>query len=429
MKPSQDIHYQSTELHPGVRLHTAAAQRFKTALLSVSFLTPLTMETSACHSLLCDVLTRGTERYPTMKELNRAQEDLFALNIGAYSRLRGELQFVRFDISCLEDAFAAEPSLLRKGTDLLKEILFRPLLKDGVFRPDITELEKKNMCNVIRSRIDDKDHYAYLRCIAAMCPSEPYSVTARLTPETVAAITPEQLTSCYRSLLDPSPVEIIYVGRKEHAEILSLCKDFPLGPRGSVALPRQTSVHPGDVRVIREPAEITQSKIVMGFRVNGISTQKDRLAFGLFHELFSASPSSRLFRNIREKDGLCYYCSGTPDLSKGVYFIASATRPGQEDALRASVLQEWRSVCDHSVTPEELEQAKLSLSLSFREITDSTYGIARFTLRRALRPGSLSPEECIRLMQTLTTEEVVAAAKLLEPDTIFVLEGDADHHE
>ncbi|MBR4467076.1 MAG: hypothetical protein IKS34_02100, partial [Clostridia bacterium] len=69
MNQKQDFQYQKTELRKGVRIHTVTTDRFKSAFLSVNFFLPLTLKDYPVNSLLCDVLTRGTEKHPTLREL------------------------------------------------------------------------------------------------------------------------------------------------------------------------------------------------------------------------------------------------------------------------------------------------------------------------------------------------------------------------
>ncbi|MBP5230111.1 MAG: insulinase family protein [Clostridia bacterium] len=426
MTPNPDFQYRTVELRKGVRVHAVTTGRFKTAALSVHFAVPMKSETAPAYMLLGDVLTRGTEKHPTMQELNRVTDDLYSLGINAYSRTFGELQMVRFGLTCVEDDFTFEKMpLLKESVGLLKEIMFSPCLENGVFRADYLEQEKKNLCDGILARINDKDRYAHIRCVASMCADEPYSVTARMTPEDVRNVTGPFAFSAYRDLLGNAPVEIVYVGRKSAEEVADLLRDIPLPERDPLRMPAPGNIRPDSVRTVRETAQIQQCKLVIGFRTVGVDTRRKRMAMALFHEMFSASPVSRLFMNVREKKHLCYYCSGDPDPLKGVYFVASATRNEHADDVRAAVLSELEALRNGNFESEELSMAKKSLTHAILETADSPLSVAASRLTSVLRGTVPDLEERVRFVESLGAEDVSAAAASLAEDTVFVLEGGA----
>lgn len=61
MLPMKEI-----SLAPGVTLRTVQTQKFKTSILGVTFLEPLSEKTAALNALLPWVLQRGTQAHPDM---------------------------------------------------------------------------------------------------------------------------------------------------------------------------------------------------------------------------------------------------------------------------------------------------------------------------------------------------------------------------
>ncbi len=424
MNQKQDFQYQKTELRKGVRIHTVTTDRFKSAFLSVNFFLPLTLKDYPVNSLLCDVLTRGTEKHPTLRELNRATDELYSLSLNAYSKHIGETQVVSFELSCIEDDFTiGKMPILRDSVSLLKEVLFSPLKEEGSFVKSYVRQEKKNMTDAILARINNKDRYAFYRCLEHMCADEAYSVPARVLPASVARITGRQLTAAHRRLLQEAPVEIFYTGRKSAEEITDMFSDMPLPERRSFAIGSPEPVHPETFRVIRETSGIEQCKLVIGFRTERIKTPLERASLSLFHEIFSTSPVSRLFVNVREKQSLCYYCAGTPDPYKGVYFVSSGTKNSNYQRVCDSVMNQLEAIRKSGVTEEELTLGKKSIWHGIRESADSAYSISVSCLHSVLRNQIPGIGRRIDLIGSVKAEDVVETARSLEPDTFYVLEG------
>ena len=77
MLPMKEI-----SLAPGVTLRTVQTQKFKTSILGVTFLEPLSEKTAALNALLPWVLQRGTQTHPDMESLSAATVDQIFLLTG-----------------------------------------------------------------------------------------------------------------------------------------------------------------------------------------------------------------------------------------------------------------------------------------------------------------------------------------------------------
>lgn len=409
----------------GVGLNTVQTDRFKTALLTVNLFVPLRKETASAYSLLTDVLMRGTEQYPTMRALNRRQDELYSLGLGAYVQKKGEAQLVTFELTCIDDAYAFDGMhVLEESMKLLQEMLFHPYTENGVFCASYVEQEKKNLLDDIRSRIDNKRVYARRRCIEIMCEGEAYAVEHGGSLEEVEKLDASALWTAYRTLLTDARVEIFYVGGKADAEVSALCKQYlPFAPR-EASFPKTVQGNaPAEVRRVTEQMRISQCKMSLGFRTPYTLQEGNFAKMALFNELFGGSPSSRLFLNVREKKSLCYYCSSAPDGLKGILLVNSGIEQKNQQATLDAVLEQLEQFRAGQLTEEELETARRSLRNGYREITDSPSSICTWYLGRISAGRTDSPEDAAASLDSVTVADVVKVANDLRLDTIYYLEG------
>lgn len=89
-------HVTHRELMPGVRLTAVQTDKFKTNLLSVSLLAPISEETASANALFPYVLRRGTERCPDMETLSAALDELYGGSIEPMVRKKERLK--RWDL-------------------------------------------------------------------------------------------------------------------------------------------------------------------------------------------------------------------------------------------------------------------------------------------------------------------------------------------
>ena len=416
-----------TELQQGVALNTVTTDRFKTAFFTVNLFVPLEKETASAYSLLTDVLMRGTESYPTMQALNQKQDTLYSLGLGAFVQKKGEAQVVTFELTAIDDSFAFDGmEILGEGMKLMRELIFRPYTEQGLFKAEYVEQEKKNLCDDIRGRINNKTAYARNRCVEIMCEGEAYAVDHGGDLEDVNALTPASLWEAYEGLLSKARVEMFYVGRKGEEEVASLCKTYlQFAPREAVFPKTTLGALPQESRTVTEQMRISQCKMTLGFRTEYALQEGNFPAMALFNEVFGGSPNSRLFMNVREKQSLCYYCSSFPDGLKGLLMVVSGIEQKNKQKTLDAVLEQLEDLKQGHIDPLELENARRSLRNGYREITDSPAAIASWYLGRISTGRYDSPEEAIAAMEQVSAEDVVTVANSIRLDTVYFLEGGA----
>jgi hypothetical protein len=152
------------ELMPGVKLTAVQTDKFKTCLLAISFLEPLSKETAAANALIPAVLRRGSKKHPDMTSMAAALDELYGGVIEPMVRKKGETQCIGFVGSFLDDAYIPEKfNVLQSAAQLMAELLFTPAGDEGRFLDEYLESEKENLLNRIRARINDKQQYAIYR--------------------------------------------------------------------------------------------------------------------------------------------------------------------------------------------------------------------------------------------------------------------------
>lgn len=417
--------YQKVQLQNGIPVHCVTTDSFKTALLTVHFLVPLDDETACAYSLLTDVLPRGTEKYPTMQKLNQRTDELYSLGLFTYTQKRGETQIVTFELSYIDDAFTIEhKSLLPESLELLEQVIFHPYTENGVFKKEYVEQEKKNFCDDLLAKINNKSAYAKSRCKELMFAAEKYAATARIKPDDVQGLTAKALWDSYNRLLSTAHVEIVYVGRQSADEIASACNILPF-QSGNRSLPRTNpGPLPSEVRTFTETMHVSQCNLLMGFRLAYENTPVNRLSTVVFNELFSNAPTSRLFTEVREKKSLCYSCNAQPDTYKSVLLVSSGIERENKQAVIDAILEQIRDIQNGNISDDELYFAKISLLNAYREITDNPNAIAGWYLSCICRGRFVTVDEQIKAINQITAKDIINVAASLRLDTIYSLEGE-----
>ena len=417
------------ELSPGVWIRTVHTNKFKSSYLSLTLMAPLRAETASANALIPWVLRRGTEDHPDLESLSAALDQLYGGAVEPIVRKKGETQCVGFAASFLDDAYALEgESILEPAAALLGELLLRPYTRDGVFCPDYTAGERANLIDRIRAQVNDKRHYALARLTQLMCAREAFGVDKLGDEKHASALTPESLWRRYQDLLSSAQVELYYCGsaapdRVERAFVQAL-SGLPRS-RERVDPDCEVRLHAGAEPICREDRmDVTQGKLALGFRTGGVTCWEEEYpALVLCNAVFGATPLSKLFLNVREKRSLCYYASSTLEKMKGLLLVSSGIEFDQYQQAKDEILAQLEAVRRGEIEDWELEGARRTLMGGHRSALDDQGRLEEFWLGQAAAGLDTGIEELVESLQTVTREQVAAAARKLELDTVYFLNG------
>ena len=424
-----------TEILPGVWLSHLRTDKFKTACLSLTLLTQLRRETAAMNALIPYVLRRGTTRSPDMEALSARLEELYGTAIEPVVRRIGEIQCIGFYASIPEEDFLpGGRGVLQKAAELLGELLLSPATRGGLLLPKYVDSEREKLLETIRSRINDKRGYAIFRCIEEMCCCEDFAV-GRLGGESECeAIHYQKLSKHYKSLLQSCPIEIFYCGRADKKQLAAYLRDALMTlPRGEIDYEIGTDVRMNamedEPRFVGETLDVTQGKLVMGFRLGESMEEPDVAALSVFNTAFGGGTSSKLFNNVRERLQLCYYAGSLVDTHKGLLLVSSGISFDKFEAARDEILAQLAAMARGEITDEELESARRGVASDLRAMTDSPGELEGFYLAQALDGLDYGPLELAELAEEVTREQVAAIAADAECDMIYFLRGDENAPE
>ena len=425
-----------TEIAPGVALNCLRSDKFKTACVSVSLLCQLQRETASINALVPYVLRRGTSRYGDMEALSKKLNELYGTAIEPVVRRIGEIQCVGFYGSFPESEFLpGGEDLLGEVAALMGELLLSPNTRGGLLLPAYVDSEKEKLIDTIRSRVNDKRSYATIRCMEEMCCFEDFAVGRLGTEADCESINYKKLSRRYKELLQQCPIEIIYCGRAPEKAVRRAFRDaFATLPRGEIDYDIGTDVRMNAVedqpRFVEEEMDVTQGKLVMGFRLGEIMEEPDIAAIYVFNSVFGGSSSSKLFMNVRERLQLCYYASSGVNIPKGLLLVSSGIEFDKLDETKSEIFAQLEEMKKGNITQAELATAKAGVASDLRSAMDSQGALEGFYLSQILSGLDYGPLELAELVADVRLEDVVEIANSVECDLIYFMTGlDEDEAE
>lgn len=157
-----------------------------------------------------------------------------------------------------------------------------------------------------------------------------------------------------------------------------------------------------------------QAHFSLGFRAFSFH-DKRKYALNVLSAILGGGMSSRLFIQVRERRGLCYYISTGSELYDDCgNFVTQAGVVNNLDKIKESVsviLKEHKKVLKGEITKDELRRAKeLIKGRLLLSLEDSASVATFFGTKKLLQNEIETPKEAIKKVEAVKIEEVVTLA-------------------
>lgn len=411
---------------PGVELTCVSTDKFKNGTFGVCFLRGLDKEQAAKTALLSHVLRRGCRAYPDMTSIENRLGDLYGASVEPVMMQFGEITAAGFSAFFPDEAYLPVGGELKSVIELTGQLLLDPAASGGLLDGEYVRSERDNLCERIRSEINNKMRYARLRLRELMCADEAYGVNPTGTVESAARITNQSLTKHYKTVLEQSPIELFYCGAAEPELVEdAVRRAFAALPRagGRTVADTRVRTHCESARTVVETMDVAQGNIAIGFRLGEVMYRPDYAALAVFNALLGGSPVSKLFMNVREKLSLCYSVSSSIDKHKGVMTVAAGIDPEKYDDALGEIMLQLDKCRAGEISERELETARKYVASAVLEAADEANALHSYWLSQKLCGLECTPEQYAALIRGVTLEQMVQTAQSLRTDMIYFLRG------
>ncbi|MCA9370898.1 MAG: insulinase family protein [Candidatus Peregrinibacteria bacterium] len=222
-------------------------------------------------------------------------------------------------------------------------------------------------------------------------------------------------------LYTPDNLVIAFAGNIKDTQALELADTYFGSMSGTKGREFAPLSHYGSEKVYLRTKKTEQSHLVIG--VPGVSSQHEHhFAHKLLAVILGGNMSSRMFLNIREAKGMCYYIDTDTDsyLDAGSLSTRAGIDQSRLDEAIKLIINEYDKVVEGGVEQDEVERAKSYLKGSIILSLEDSEELAHFYgKQQLLYPEVRDIDQYIRAIEAVNKEEIDAlAASLLTHDNL-----------
>jgi predicted Zn-dependent peptidase len=305
--------------------------------------------------------------------------------------------------------------------DVLADLILNP-----VFREEDMVKEKGVILEELKMDEDNPDYLVHEIFSSNFWKDHPLGKPILGTRETVKRFDRQMMENYYRDAYSPANLVITAAGNLTHKMLTDLAGEHfsDMKPRKTVSSDRPPQTH---ARIaLRNKKSLEQVHLCLGVPSYPMP-HEDRFTCYVLNTLLGGGMSSRLFQNIRERQGLAYavFSELNPYRDTGCLSIYAGTSIESARRVVESILKEFQLLKNERITDEELRRAKDhlkgSLMLSLESTSSRMSNLARqemyfhrfFTLDELIKSIEIvTAEDVQRISQTFFDQKHIALTVL-----------------
>ena len=374
----------------------------------------------ACHRyLLPRLMTSTTDKVISRKEMNTKMEDLYGAYVKARTERIGNLSVVSLILTIVDPTIVKDPALFDEALNLFKEMID----DHSSFNLDTFNDEKRMLIEQWETLKDKKRAYAREKFVEHFFKGDSYGYPLTGTLKDIKKLTVDDVFDYYQNMLPNQARYVIVNGRLSDEDLIKV--ESKLGKTKKMGLPFITSFRkPHEKKVIYELTQMQQAIVKMGYVFPIYRHDKLYDAAVIVETILGGYPESRLFKIIREEQGLCYDIASSYDYYKGVMMISSGIDLSKVDHALQSIEELVANMIEKGFTEEELTQAKAYYIHQVKSSLDSQSTLTKRAFIREMLDYTETVEEKLEKIEKITLEEANLAATYLVLDTVYILKGE-----
>jgi predicted Zn-dependent peptidase len=389
--PVRDIEF--TTLSNGVRVITEAMPHVRSVAVGVWIGSGSRRETpdrNGISHFIEHMLFKGTTRR-SAEDIARSVDSIGG-NLDAFTAK----ELVCFNTKVLDQH-------LSLAFDVLADLVLHPL-----FREEDIEKEKGVILEEIKMEADSPDYLVHEIFSANFWKDHPLGKPILGTRETVKKFDRNAVLEYYSAAYVPSSVIVTAAGNLTHERLVALVREHFEAGKPAAQLPPELPPTTHARIALRSKKSLEQVHLCLGVPSYPLPHQ-ERFACYVLNTLLGGGMSSRLFQNIRERQGLAYavFSELNPYRDTGCLSIYAGTSLESARQVVESILKEFRQLKESPVGEEELRRAKDHLKGSLMLSLESTASRMSNLARQEMYFGRFfTLDELVESIESVTAEDV-----------------------
>lgn len=408
----------------GVELHLIKNEKFKMNHITFRFSGDFNQKTVARRVLVAQILATANAEYPTAQRFRERLASLYGATLSTKVSTKGLVHIIDIELSFMKNRYTmAKENLLEEVIEFLYQVLFSPLVTVEQYQSKLFELEQANLINYLKADKDDSFYSSELG-LKKLFFTNPASQTSKYGTAELAVVENSYTAfQEFQKMLREDRLDIFLLGEFDDYRMLQLFNRFPFEDRQKDLVFDYQQEFSNIVQEKLEVREVNQSVLQLGYSFPTRYGDKDYFTLLVFNGLFGGFAHSRLFTEIREKEGLAYTIGSHFDIFTGLLNVYAGIDKKNRNRAMQLINRQFSTIRTGRFSEALLKQTKKMLQVNLKLAGDSPKVLIERSYNGQYLKNHYSVDDMIDNIDKVNKADVMQLTKNIKLQALFFLEG------
>ena len=344
------------------------------------------------------MLFQGTKNFPD------EQIKLMAAKNGISINASTSKEFLTVDLESIL------PDKIDTALKICQEVIVNP-----AFSKDSFNKERAVVLNEIRDK-EDRSLSKAIELANAMICEHPFKIPVLGTKQAIEALSVEEMIMFHGNRFRPEHITICYAGPMDMQKFVSLCNEKFGSWRGNATsgawpIDKFVSFSPGNVL---HKANQSQVAVVIAYPGSAVESEDKIKLKALCDIIGGGAMVSRMFRQLRNQQGLCYFCGAFSQdfyMANGMLSLCGNVSPDKTEEFITGALKIIEDVRSKApITEQELQTTKTRFKAEMLETVDNLSSYMQWFLYLWISHGTRDIGKDLEMVEALTVDDLTTMA-------------------
>lgn len=412
------------------KLHLINTDKFKTVTVKVVFHTPIKKDEITKRLLVTSILLQSSKKFDSRRKLTIESENLYSADLSISNQRLGNYITTSFNLQVLMDKYT-ESGNFEKALDFMHEVVFNPDVSNNEFKKEKVDVVKHDCLVKLNSIKESPGRYASIRLGELFDSKSPISYRMIGYNDDLDIIDEKNLYESYLDMINTDYVDIFVVGDFDNKEMISMIKKYFKFKK--IKKPKKTYILKNrNYRLRRlfskEEINNTQSALAIACPVYRLNKYERDYALVLGNLIFGGGADSKLFKDVREENSLCYTIRSLYSKMDNMLIIrAGIDRVNYTKAITI-ITKKLDEMKKGKFSEEDINKVKEEYLNSLENLEeDEERMINEVMSSEILELDDIKTR--ISTIRKVKKSDIVKAFRKIHMDTVFLLEGVLDEED
>ena len=408
----------------GVELHLIKNEKFKMNHITFRFSGDFNQKTVARRVLVAQILATANAEYPTAQRFRERLASLYGATLSTKVSTKGLVHIIDIELSFMKNRYTmAKENLLEEVIEFLYQVLFSPLVTVEQYQSKLFELEQANLINYLKADKDDSFYSSELG-LKKLFFTNPASQTSKYGTAELAVVENSYTAfQEFQKMLREDRLDIFLLGEFDDYRMLQLFNRFPFEDRQKDLVFDYQQEFSNIVQEKLEVREVNQSVLQLGYSFPTRYGDKDYFTLLVFNGLFGGFAHSRLFTEVREKEGLAYTIGSHFDIFTGLLNVYAGIDKKNRNRAMQLINRQFSTIRTGRFSEALLKQTKKMLQVNLKLAGDSPKVLIERSYNGQYLKNHYSVDDMIDNIDKVNKADVMQLTKNIKLQALYFLEG------